>query len=130
MSEQLQEDLPKVIEEFEKKCEEHPNSVMAFHHLGLVYMKAGRIDDAIKTLKKAIKIDDLSSESMINLGAIYFGQGDLDKAQEMNEKAVAVNAEEPRELHDRAVGSEREFGLGRGRQEIDGGLVQLGIGHL
>jgi tetratricopeptide (TPR) repeat protein len=93
MSEDLHEDLPQVIEELEAKCKEHPNSVMAFHHLGLVYMKAGRIDEAITALKRAIEIDDLSSESMINLGAIYFGQGDLDKAQEMNEKAVKVNAE-------------------------------------
>jgi len=90
MAEQLQEDLPKVIEELEKKCKEHPNSVMAFHHLGLVYMKAGRVEDAIRVLKKAIEIDELSSESMINLGAIYFGQGNLDKSQELNEKAIAV----------------------------------------
>ena len=41
MSEQLQEDLPKVIAELEKKCLEHPQSVTAFHHLGLVYMKVG-----------------------------------------------------------------------------------------
>lgn len=93
MAEQLQEDLPKVIEELKKKCKEHPNSVMAFHHLGLVYMKAGRIQEAIECLERAIEIDDLGSESMINLGAIYFGQGDLDKAQELNEKAVSVSPE-------------------------------------
>ncbi len=81
MSEELQEDLPKVIEELEKKCKEHPKSVMAWHHLGLVYMKAGRIDDAIASLEKAIEIDDLNSDSMINLGAIYFAQGELKKTQ-------------------------------------------------
>ena len=47
MAEQLKEDLPKVIAEMEKKCAEHPDNVMARHHLGLVYMKAGRIDEAI-----------------------------------------------------------------------------------
>ena len=61
MVEQLQEDLPKVIEELEKKCKEHPKSVMAFHHLGLVYMKAVRIPDAIKALEKAIELDSLKA---------------------------------------------------------------------
>ena len=93
MAEQLQEDLLKVIEELEKKCEEHPDSVMAFHHLGLVYMKASRVEDAIRALLRAIEIDELSSESMINLGAIYFGQGNLEKSQELNEKAIAVQPE-------------------------------------
>ena len=88
MSEELKEDLPKVIEELEKKCKENPENVMAVHHLGLVYMKAGRIDDAINAMKKAIELDELSVESRINLGAIYFGQGKLDEAQKLNEEAV------------------------------------------
>ena len=91
MSEELKENLPTVIAELEKKCAQNPTSVMAFHHLGLVYMKAGRIDDAINCLTKAIEIDDLSHESMINLGAIYFGQGNITKAQELNEQAIAAN---------------------------------------
>ena len=41
------EDLGKVIAEMEKKCAEKPGSVMAHHHLGLVYSKAGRLDEAI-----------------------------------------------------------------------------------
>ena len=62
MSEQLQEDLPKVIAELEKKCRENPQSVTAFHHLGLVYMKAGKPQEAIKALEKAIEIDPLNGE--------------------------------------------------------------------
>jgi len=36
-----QEDLSKVIAEMEQKCVEKPGSVMAYHHLGLGYGKAG-----------------------------------------------------------------------------------------
>ena len=72
---------------------ELPDSVMAHHHLGLVYMKAGRIEEAIASLNRAIEIDPLNSDSMINLGAIYFGQGDLEKALELNTRAVKVNSE-------------------------------------
>lgn len=88
--ENLTEDLPRVIAEMEKKCKQAPDNVVAFHHLGLVYMKAGRIEEAIKALERSIEIDDQANQPMINLGAIYFGQGDLDKAQELNERAIAV----------------------------------------
>ena len=53
---------------------------MAHHHLGLVYRQAGRQDDAIRELKRAIEIDEHSAESLINLGAIYFELGRLDEA--------------------------------------------------
>ena len=88
--ENLAEDLPRVIAEMEKKCKQAPDNVVAWHHLGLVYMKAGRIEDAIESLEKCIEIDDQANQPMINLGAIYFGQGNLDKAQELNEMAIAV----------------------------------------
>jgi tetratricopeptide (TPR) repeat protein len=52
MTEQLKEDLPAVIAEFEKTVAEFPENVMAQHHLGLVYMKAGRIEEAIACLEK------------------------------------------------------------------------------
>jgi len=88
--ENLTEDLSTVIAEMEKKCKHAPDNVVAFHHLGLVYMKAGRVGDAIKALERSIEIDDQANQPMINLGAIYFGQGNLDKAQELNERAIAV----------------------------------------
>ncbi len=93
MTENLQEDLAKVTEELEKKCQDNPKSIMAHHHLGLVYMKAGRTEAAIASLEKAIKLDPLSAESMINLGAIYFGKGDIAKAKELNEQAIEVQPE-------------------------------------
>ena len=50
------DDLAKVIEELEQKCADKPDSVMAHHHLGLVYRKAGRLQDALAELEKAIEI--------------------------------------------------------------------------
>lgn len=87
-TENLVEDLPKVIAEMEKKCKQAPDNVVAFHHLGLVYMKAGRIDEAIECLERCLVIDEQANQPMINLGAIYFGQGNLEKAQELNEMAI------------------------------------------
>ena len=89
--ENLSEDLPTVIAEMEKKCKNNPDNVVAFHHLGLVYMKAGRIDEAIEALERCIELDDQANQPMINLGAIYFGMGNLDKAQELVGTSISVN---------------------------------------
>ena len=87
-----QEDLSKVIEETEQKCVEKPGSVVAHHHLGLVYRKAGRLDEAVVALEKAIELDPFSVESLINLGSLYFDMGNIDKAQVVNERAVSIHA--------------------------------------
>jgi len=86
-----QEDLSKVIAEMEQKCLEKPGSVMAYHHLGLVYHKAGYFDKAVAALEKAIELDPFSVESLINLGALYFDMGNIDKAQAVNEQALNIN---------------------------------------
>ncbi len=98
-TENLTEDLPKVIAEMEKKCEQAPDNVVAFHHLGLVYMKAGRIKEAIECLERCIEIDGQANQPMINLGAIYFGQGNLDKAQDLNEMAIKVQPDTSAQAH-------------------------------
>ena len=98
-AENLNEDLPTVIAEMEKKCKQSPDNVVAFHHLGLVYMKAGRIEDAIQALERSIEIDDQANQPMINLGAIYFGQGNLDKAQELNEMAIKAQPDLSAQAH-------------------------------
>lgn len=97
--EELTEDLPTIIAEMEKKCKQTPDNVVAFHHLGLVYMKAGRVEDAIKALERSIEIDDQANQPMINLGAIYFGQGNLDKAQELNEMAIKAQPDTSAQAH-------------------------------
>lgn len=97
--ENLTEDLPIVIAEMEKKCKQTPDNVVAFHHLGLVYMKAGRIDEAIECLEKCLVIDDQANQPMINLGAIYFGQGNLDRAQELNEMAIKAQPDTSAQAH-------------------------------
>ena len=58
MSENVQtKDLPKVIAELEKKCEELPDNVVAHHHLAVVYKMAGRPDDALRMLERCLEID-------------------------------------------------------------------------
>ncbi|HHL33074.1 MAG TPA: tetratricopeptide repeat protein [Desulfobulbaceae bacterium] len=74
-----QVDLKTVIADLEKICAEKPENVIAHHQLGLVYRQVGLIDKAIAALERALELDDHSVESMINLGAILFDQGDIDQ---------------------------------------------------
>ena len=67
-----QEDLTKIIEELEQKCVELPDNIVAHHHLALVYRKAGRTADAMRSLEKCLEIDPHAVEALINIGAMHF----------------------------------------------------------
>jgi tetratricopeptide (TPR) repeat protein len=45
----------------------------------------------LAALEKAIELDPFSVESLINLGALYFDMGNIDKAQAVNEQALNIN---------------------------------------
>ncbi len=82
--------LEQVIAEQEKIVAELPDNVMAHHHLGLIYRKADRFDDAVRELEKAVELDPQSLESLINLGALYFDRGEEDKALRLNRQVVDI----------------------------------------
>lgn len=82
--------LPKVIEELEKKCAELPDNVVAHHHLAVVYRMAGRTDDALRMLERCLEIDPQAVQALVNIGAIHFEKGDLDQAMAANEMALKI----------------------------------------
>lgn len=85
--------LEQVIAEQERVVAEKPDNVMARHQLGLIYRKAGRMDDALRELEKAVALDPQSLESLINLGALYFDRGDEDRALQLNRQVVDIYPE-------------------------------------
>lgn len=63
MAEAVKEsNIQDVIAEQEKIVAEKPDNVMAHHMLGLIYLRAGRSEDAIRELEKAIEIDSQSMD--------------------------------------------------------------------
>jgi tetratricopeptide (TPR) repeat protein len=82
--------LPKVIEELEKKCAELPDNVVAHHHLAVVYRMAGRATDALRMLERCLEIDPQAVQALVNIGAIHFENGDFDKAMAANKKALGI----------------------------------------
>ncbi|MDI6785185.1 MAG: tetratricopeptide repeat protein [bacterium] len=83
-----QESSKKALE-LDKKAVE--NEVISSYRLGIVYGLNGLYDEAIKHLKKAIKIDPLFSEAYRILGIVYSLQDNYSEAIRNLERAVQIN---------------------------------------
>ncbi|HEC29912.1 MAG TPA: tetratricopeptide repeat protein [Gammaproteobacteria bacterium] len=66
--------------------------------MGLVCMKTGRMNEAISYYKKAIGIDLLYEDAILNLANAYTWLGELDSAFEWFEK-VLVSNQRPASVH-------------------------------
>ncbi|MBW2184659.1 MAG: tetratricopeptide repeat protein, partial [Deltaproteobacteria bacterium] len=60
-------------------------------NLGRIYVKEGRLDEALTELKKAISINSDSFEARSNLGIVYSKKGMPDKAIDEYKKALKIN---------------------------------------
>ncbi|MBW1852083.1 MAG: tetratricopeptide repeat protein, partial [Deltaproteobacteria bacterium] len=58
------------------------------YNLGVSLMEQGRLDEAIEAFKDAIENSGRMFEGYVNLGYIYFKQGDLEMVVDANQKAV------------------------------------------
>ena len=63
--------------------------------LGLLYLKINRIDDSIKVLNYAIKLNDKNVEALNALGYVYVKAGkNFDKAEKLLKKALALKPDD------------------------------------
>ncbi len=101
-------DTPKAEKDFKKALKIDPHYVHALNNLGLVYMEEGRTKEAIGEFKKALEVDpryegatrnlalaqdmiDKPAETYNRLGQIYYGQGNLAKAEQQFDKALTYD---------------------------------------
>ncbi|MDP6648252.1 MAG: tetratricopeptide repeat protein [Candidatus Woesearchaeota archaeon] len=67
------------LELCKKKVKQKPNA-SSYHELGILYRENNKLDDAIKSFKKAIQLNPKHSMSFFEIGVIYEHQQDYDKA--------------------------------------------------
>jgi tetratricopeptide (TPR) repeat protein len=72
-----------------------PYFAVGYSHLGSVYKKQGRFDEAIDYFKQAIKLNPKLPESYNNLGLVYIEQGRLDDAVIEFQKALNIKPNDP-----------------------------------
>ena len=63
----------------------------AYDSLGIVYVKKGRLDEAISVFKKALNIKPNYADAHYNLGVAYHEKGVLDEAISEYKKALTIN---------------------------------------
>lgn len=74
----------------------------AHNNLGFVYGQQGQWNDALSHLHMATEIKPDYATAFSNMGQIYFSLGDADKAFELLEKSVVMDASDPQNWHNLA----------------------------
>jgi tetratricopeptide (TPR) repeat protein len=65
---------------YQKALDLQPDVASTVYNLGLVYLNAQRLDDAIQTFRRSITIDPQLAEAWADLGVAYFAKSELEKS--------------------------------------------------
>ena len=90
----IQKDYKGAIREFQRSIGLSPNSsysTEATNYMSDAYLQLNDVGSAIKTYKRAIRLNTLSDEFHIKLGNLYYTQERYKEAQHEYEKAVQLN---------------------------------------
>jgi adenylate cyclase len=88
----LRKDYENAIAESQKSVDLAPNSATANFVFGMVLRNAGRYDDAIPFLEKAIRLEPITPVNFLsNLALAYVYSGQYEKALPLWNKAIEIN---------------------------------------
>lgn len=69
-----------------------PHKARTNDNLGAVYSAAGRYEEALRYLQKALSLDDSYAHTYNSLGQVYMEMGNLEKAVNNFEKAIEIGS--------------------------------------
>src|SRR5262249_47442450 len=78
------------IEQNKKALELDQSFFVAHYYLGLAYRDLKKEEETIRELEAAVKPGYPAAEMYLTLGDVYFNQGNLERAVELFQKAVAA----------------------------------------
>jgi tetratricopeptide (TPR) repeat protein len=78
------------IDKFEKLIAANPGVAQYHYDIAQAYLGVNRIDDARKSLEKAVALDETFAHAFANLGMICHQQKDFKASYEYNKKAVQI----------------------------------------
>ena len=84
-------DYPKAVQEFVAELVINPGYAPALTHLGDVYWRLGRYDDAEKVLQRSIWLDSTASEPYVIIGKVLVRKGQLAPAERILLRAIAMD---------------------------------------
>jgi serine/threonine-protein kinase len=77
-------------EQFRKVAELTPDNYLAFSNLGVMYYYLERWDDAKEAFAASIAVEP-SDRAYVNLGSVYYIEGDYRRSAELCEEAIKIN---------------------------------------
>ena len=66
----------------------------AYYNMGTAHQEAGRLDEATKAYRDAVRLRPDYPEALANLGAVYRDQGKMEEAVEAFQQALKLNPED------------------------------------
>lgn len=114
--------------QFPKALELEPGNAQRLHNLGLVLQAQGKGDEALRVLLEAVAADPYHVNARYQLGVVYAGRGDTERA-----KAHLIYAEQgghrgAQELRHRTSGSNEPMDhMGNGAYYFDRGQLEQAI---
>lgn len=76
---------------FSHAIEVTQGNALAYNNIGIAYSKAGRLQEAMDSLKEAIRIRPDYADAQYNLGTIYGDLGRLQEAMEAYQRTLQIN---------------------------------------
>ncbi len=90
-----QGDWGAAVKAFEKSLQYHPNSPTVLHYLGLSLGHLGRLDEAIRPLRRAVGLNPRFSEYRLSLGEALGVSGNPDEAVEQLNQGLLFDPSSP-----------------------------------
>ena len=96
------QDTQKVEELLLAAIKEDPKYYKAYYNLGNLYFNNGKIDDAMKNYKQALKYNNKNSYIYTNLACCYLAKNSLGMAKYYFNKAADLNPQNPNNYYNLA----------------------------
>lgn len=86
------QDYQKAAEKFEKAVADYPKYDTAYNNLGVMYAHLGENDKSLAAFKRSVELNDKNADADRNLARLLIRQKDYAQAEELLNKALAVQA--------------------------------------
>jgi Flp pilus assembly protein TadD len=90
----LKKDYKRAHQQFEHLATIAPLNYGAHYNLGILAMREGRSDEALRELQAATQADPNAAQAHSTLGALYSARGDTVRARDEFQKALELNPED------------------------------------
>jgi Flp pilus assembly protein TadD len=87
----LKEDFVRARQQFAHLAVIDPANFGAHYNLGILAMREGRTEEALREMQAAVRVDSSSGQAHAALGSLFFTQGDWSRASDELRQALAIN---------------------------------------